>query len=110
MVLRFLVAAVGSSEFKVLFIIGELDIWLNNIYYRGVARLKLNVGRFIRYPIIVVMEMVGGRRRKDICLARDFFRVFSFLVVAGLAYLIPHWRHLQLALALATLPNLLVLL
>ena len=56
------------------------------------------------------MEMVGGRRRKDICLARDFFRVFSFLVVAGLAFLIPHWRRLQLALALATLPNLLVLL
>ena len=59
---------------------------------------------------IIVMGVVGVRWRKDVGVARDFFWVASFLVVAGLAYFIHHWRHLQLALALFTIPNLVVFL
>ena len=58
---------------------------------------------------IADMELVGVRWRKDVGVARDLFWVASFLVVAGLAYLIPHWRHLQLALGLLTIPNFAVL-
>ncbi|XP_020842401.1 solute carrier family 22 member 3 isoform X2 [Phascolarctos cinereus] len=56
---------------------------------------------------VIVTEMVGSKQRRIVGIVIQIFFTFGIIIIPGIAYLIPRWQGIQLAI---TLPNFLFLL
>lgn len=54
----------------------------------------------LRIPMIFAIELVRPEKRTRVGILTTAFYSIGTILLAGLAYLLPHWRHLSLAVAL----------
>ncbi|KAL5009580.1 hypothetical protein ScPMuIL_011885 [Solemya velum] len=62
----------------------------------------VSVGGLLGVTFVMGMELVGPSKRMWAGIVIEFFWTFGTLILAGLAFLIRDWQHLQLALSIPT--------